>query len=198
MEKLDKERYLKRVIVVCWIALAICFGIKLFGGNLFEIMCDNERFVRFCDFADDNFWVSYIINSAYCFACMYFHTLAMIRQWRYDRLQIGVMSATVLVGNFVKLINPFVSFAYDIWQGLIMPYVISFRKNSRLIHIIIGNVLLVAFQLVSLFVKNLQVGLITENGMLIGIIYGIDVFLMVVLYYFYSNISKERRNPRWE
>ena len=49
MEKLDKERYLKRVIIVCWIALAICFGIKLFGGNLFEIMCNNENFIKVCE-----------------------------------------------------------------------------------------------------------------------------------------------------
>ena len=194
MEKLDKERYLKRVIVVCWIALAICFGIKLFGGNLFEIMCENEKFIKVCEYADNHFWVSYIINSAYCFACMYFHTLAMIRQWRYDGFQLTVISATVLIGNFVKLINPIVSFCYDIWQGIVMPYLISFRKNARLIHIIIGNLLLIVFQVISLFVKNLKIGLITENGMLIGIIYGIDVFLMVILYYFYSNISKERRN----
>ena len=43
MEKLDKEKYLKRVIIVCWIALGLCFGIKLFGGNLFEIMCRKQR-----------------------------------------------------------------------------------------------------------------------------------------------------------
>ena len=72
MEKLDKERYLKRVIIVCWIALAICFGIKLFGGNLFEIMCSNENFIKVCNYADNHFWADVLISGVICYIQLYF------------------------------------------------------------------------------------------------------------------------------
>ena len=32
------NRVIKRSIILCWIALAICFIVKIFGGNFFEIV----------------------------------------------------------------------------------------------------------------------------------------------------------------
>ena len=43
---------IKRAIILCWVLLAVCFAIKLFGGNWFEIVCANEHFIKFCDFID--------------------------------------------------------------------------------------------------------------------------------------------------
>ena len=63
-QKLNKEKYIKRVIIVCWVALAICFVIKLFGGNFFQIICENETFIAICEFCDNNWWASYIIGIA--------------------------------------------------------------------------------------------------------------------------------------
>lgn len=193
MEKLDKERYLKRVIIVCWIALAIFFGIKLFGGNLFEIACQNATFIKVCQYAEEHLWLYYPINYLYCMSFMYFHVLAMIKQWKYEKWQLFAVATTIFVGIFVKIISPIFSFIYDVFQGILMPYIISKRRNKRIIQIVLGNILLIIFQLMSLFIRNISIGIITNNSLIIGIIYGIDVFIMVVLYYFYSNISKERR-----
>jgi hypothetical protein len=196
MEKLDKERYLKRVIVVCWIALAICFGIKLFGGNLFEIMCSNENFIKVCNYADNNLWAYFLINGIYCYVCMYFHTLAMIGKWKYNNSQIIILSITIICGLFVKSIHPIASFAYDLWQGILMPFVFSWNNKKRIFYILIGNILLIVFQLVSLFVKNIGISIITNNGTLTTVIFGIDVFLMVLLYYFYSNILIKNKGEK--
>ena len=51
-----KRIVLKRMIIVCWILLAICFGIKLFGGNFFNIICTNEKFIEVCNFIDNTAW----------------------------------------------------------------------------------------------------------------------------------------------
>ena len=192
MEKLDKERYLKRVIIVCWIALAICFGIKLFGGNLFEIMCENENFIKVCEYADNHLWAYFLINGIYCYVCMYFHTLAMIGRWKYTKPQICILSTTIVLGLFIKSIHPIISFVYDLWQGVFMPFVFSLSNKKRIIHIVLGNIMLIVFQLASLFVKNIGVEIITNNGTLVTVIFGIDVFLMVLLYYLYSNIIKNK------
>lgn len=192
MEKLDKERYLKRVIIVCWIALAICFGIKLFGGNLFEIMCNDENFIKVCEYADNNFWAFYIISASYCYVSLYFLELAMIGKWKYSKSELIIFTATILIGVIVKSQNIVLSLLYDVWQGVLMPIVFTRKDKKRFWFVLLGNALLVVFQLISMFIKNIHVGLITQNGTLCSAIFSIDVLLMIVLYYLYSNIKKER------
>ena len=38
------NRVIKRSIILCWIALAICFIVKIFGGNFFEIVVHRGLF----------------------------------------------------------------------------------------------------------------------------------------------------------
>ena len=53
-EKLNKQKFIKRVIIGAWITLALCFVIKLFGGNFFNIICENENFIAVCNYADNH------------------------------------------------------------------------------------------------------------------------------------------------
>jgi hypothetical protein len=196
MEKLDKERYLKRVIIVCWIALAICFGIKLFGGNLFEIMCNNENFIKVCTYADNHSWAYYLISTAYCFISNYFFICALLGKWKMSRNQLIIFSITTVVVCFVKMISNIFGLILDLWQAIIMPCVFTIKNTKRHWIVLIGNVLVFAFQTISLLVKNLSFGVVTDNGLLISIIYSIDVMLMLILYYLYSNFytRKEKEN----
>ena len=77
-QKLDKIKYIKRVIIVCWGALALCFIIKLFGGNFFQIICENETFIAICDYADKNLWCYCIIVSLHSIVSSYLAVLAMV------------------------------------------------------------------------------------------------------------------------
>jgi hypothetical protein len=191
MEKLDKERYLKRVIIVCWIALAICFGIKLFGGNLFEIMCNNENFIKVCNYADNNIWAYYILSLIYCYVSHYFFILAMCGKWKFNKTEFIVYSITIISVCAIKLFSSTLGIIFDIWHVIIMPCVFTIKNPKRHIWVIIGNILLVLFQVVSMVVKNLSLEIVTNNGLLIGIIYSIDVTLMFILYYLYSNIKRK-------
>lgn len=199
MEKLDKERYLKRVIVVCWIALAICFGIKLFGGNLFEIMCENENFIKVCEYADNHFWAYYLINALYCFVSLYFFTLAICGKKSFRKWELLVVIATVIVGTLIKYFNQYVGLVFDVWQFIIMPCVFTLDNKRRHIYVIPANILLFVFQAISMFVKNIEFGILTYKGLLISMIYSIDVLLMVLLYYGYSNvIIMKGERKKWE
>lgn len=192
MEKLDKERYLKRVIVVCWIALAICFGIKLFGGNLFEIMCNNENFIKVCEYADNHIWAYYLISTVYCFISNYFFILAMCGQWRFERYQLVIFIITILVVCGVKVFSNSLGVVLDFWQLIIMPCVFCIKNTKRHWFVLLGNALLIAFQMISLIVRNLSLTIVTGNGLLVGIIYSTDISLMLILYYLYSNISQRK------
>ena len=193
MEKLDKERYLKRVIIVCWIALAICFGIKLFGGNLFEIMCNDENFIKVCEYADSHVWADFVLSSLYCFVSMYFLVLAMCGKYKYERWQLIVLIVTVLVGTIVKIYNNILGVVFDVWQGIIMPCLFTLKSPNRHKFVILGNGLLLVFQMVSIFVKDIDYIIVTDYGLLTGIIYSLDVLLMIFIYYLYSNVLAQRK-----
>ena len=193
MKKLDKERYLKRVIIVCWIALAICFGIKLFGGNLFEIMCENENFIKVCEYADNHVWADFVLSSLYCFVSLYFLVLAMCGKYKYERWQLIVLIVTVLVGTIVKIYSNILGVVFDVWQGIIMPCLFTLKSPNRHKFVVLGNGLLLVFQMVSIFVKDIDYIIVTDYGLLTGIIYSLDVLLMIFIYYLYSNILAQRK-----
>ena len=196
MEKLDKERYLKRVIVVCWIALAICFGIKLFGSNLFEIMCENENFIKVCEYADNHFWARYIIGLLNAGISIYFFILAVCGKVKYTKIQLIILCVSLPICNFIKMYDTNIGFICDVWQMIILPSVFIIMNKSRkkrLILVLVGNILLCAFQLISMFVKNLPFGILVDtNNIITNAIFSIDVILMVILYYLYSNIIAKK------
>ena len=192
MERLDKERYLKRVIVVCWIALAICFGIKLFGGNLFEIMCENENFIKVCDYADSHWWAYYLISSIYCLINVYFFTLAIMQKTKYNNWQIIVVVITVLSCNLLKAMGTIIGLIADVWQVILMPFIFVIKEKKKYKNILIANILLVVFQFLSLIAKNVGLIVMSNDGALVAAIYSIDVLLMVLLYFGYSNIIKRK------
>lgn len=199
MEKLDKERYLKRVIVVCWIALAICFGIKLFGGNLFEIICTNENFTKFCEYADNHWLAYYLLNAVNSLVLSYFYTLAVCQKWKYKRWQLIVLIVTVLAGTLVKYYSNIVGLLFDLWHMIVMPCLFTIRTPKKHWNALIGNFLVLIFQAVSLFVKNIGIRIISRESALMVIIFSIDVFIMVLLYYLYSNATAKKGSEKeWE
>ena len=193
MEKLDKERYLKRVIVVCWIALAICFGIKLFGGNLFEIMCENENFIKVCEYADNHLWADILMSGITCLAHLYFFVLAICQKIKFTKVELIIVISTAFIGTILKILCPaFIGIIFDIWQLVLLPLYFAWKSKKALI-VVIANVLLFIFQFISMITKNIGFGILGDS-MLEGTLFSIDVILMLFLYYGYANVinSKER------
>lgn len=193
MEKLDKERYLKRVIIVCWIALAICFGIKLFGGNLFEIMCNNENFIKVCNYADNHFWADCLLSFIYGFISTYFSVLAMCGWYKYQKHQLIIVVSTVFIGTVVKYFSTLIGVFFDVWQIIIMPCVFTIKAPKRHKFVLLGNIFILAFQMASIYIRNIDYIVVTDYGLLVGIIYSLDVLLMIFIYYLYSNVLSNRK-----
>ena len=196
MERLDKERYLKRVIVVCWIALAICFGIKLFGGNLFEIMCENENFIKVCEYADNNLWANTIISGIVCYIQLYFLVLGMCQKMKFEKWELIVFSSTVIVGTIIKVyLPPILGIIFDLWQLVFMAvvFILKTGEKKKVINVLIGNALLFLFQLISMVTKNIGVTILGESA-LEGVIFSIDTFIMIFLYWCYANEIRKERN----
>lgn len=192
-DKLDKQKFIKRVIIGAWIALALCFVIKVFGGNYFNIICENENFIAFCQYADNHKWATFVIYCIHCFVSLYFFALAILQQYKFNRFQFIVVAITVVIGSAIKTWFAQFGIIYDLWQGLFM-FVLFFKKRYKCyLRVILANILLIIFQLISMFVKNIAFDIVTANGLVIALIYSIDITIMLVLYYLYSNLLKYKK-----
>ena len=193
-EKLNKKEYLKRVIIVSWIGLAVCFLIKLFGGNLFEIASSNENFIAICNYADQHIWLNYILSCLYCFASLYFFTLAILQRTKYKWWELIIVIVTVLGGTAIKVFwNEIAGLIFDIWQLLIMPIIFLGKDFKKYFNIFIAIILLFSFQVISMYIKNMEFGILDGNSF-VGMIYSLDVLIMIVLFFAYQNISVKDNN----
>lgn len=197
MEKLDKARYLRRVILVCWISLLSCFAFKILGSDAFRIAVQSERFAMICNYLDTYVWTRWLIGFAYSMVSTYYYILAMIGKTRYTKVQFSVLTISVAVSTLIKIFDQNLGLVMDIWVAVVMPCVFSLDCKKRHWNVLIGNILVFVFQAISLFVKSLSFGFVVEGGALVSCIYSLDVIMMVILYFLYSgmvNIDKEGRS----
>lgn len=190
--KLDKVRYLKRVILVSWVTLLICFLIKMLGGNIFVIVCENERFKQVCDFTDHNFIANYIVSFIYCLISLSLYSLSILEQTKFKKSQMMTILLTVLTGTFIKIQSVILGWIFDIWQMFIMNMIFLGKNYRKYIRIFIGAVLLILFQIISLIIKDIGIKTIGDS-ILEEIIFSIDIIIMEILYLAYT-ITKRKEN----
>lgn len=194
MKSLDTTKILKRIIIVSWIALACCFLIKLLGGNIFEIVCNNQRFIAICNYADNHLWAYFTLASFNCVLCSYFTILAMCGKFKFKTYELIIVIVSNVVGTFVKVyLNNYIGLVFDIINAFVIPCIFLIKTPKRIVWVFVGNVILFAFQSVSLLTRNLKFDFIDANSTLISLIFSVDVWIMCILYYLYSNLIKTKK-----
>jgi len=91
------------------------------------------------------------------------------------------------IAVFGKFYFESIWYLFDILIMFVLPFILLEKKWKSVLLIIIGNIFLLLFQLISMFVKNLEIVFVDTHTFLIGIIYSIDIYIMVFLYYLYRN-----------
>lgn len=188
----DKARLFRRAIILSWVVLIVCFVVKIFGGNFFEIMTDNENYKALCEFADTHFFVKYPIALCSSLLCQSLYTLAVLQECRFTKGQLIATTISVLVATLVKYFNSYVGLACDVWLLFLLP-LIFLKDVSRSWEVLLAVCLNFGFQIISLATKNLAFGFI-DDSTFITLIYGIDVYIMCFLYYLYRNYKKENKS----
>lgn len=193
-----KDKY-KTLITACWAVLGICFIIKILGGNFFEIICTNEFIIKVCDFIDSTL-LFHIFNFV-CFyvgSYLYYKAVLQVKHLnsKYIFLHFILITAYIiklLIQFFVPLeyVTPIVLITDTLF--MIAPVVILNTKVLK--RAIIGYVLVLAFQAVSMITKSLGIHFAVKSTLLVAI-FSIDYYIMLILYYLYSiqNISKKGGN----
>lgn len=188
----DKARLLRRVIVISWITLILCFIIKIFGGNFFEIMCENPNYKKLCEYADSHFWAKLTIGFFSSMLCECLYLLAILQQYKLSVKQFIFTTISVFISCFCQMTIGKWSIITDIWIFFIFPCILLGKQFKKYWHVLFAWMLTLLFQVVSLLVKNLALKQV-DDSTFIGLIYMIDLYIMCTLYYLYRNYVKEKK-----
>lgn len=189
----DKARLFRRVIIISWGALALCFVVKIFGGNFFEIMCQSPHYKALCEYADTHFWLKYLLAFLSSFISISLYLLAIIREYKFTKFQFIFSTISIALCCAIKLIVPNYGFIGDIWMSIITPIIFLGKNFKGYLSIIVAIFLTLIFEVISLLTKNMAIKVI-DDSTFISLIYMIDVYIMCFLYYLYRNYQKENKN----
>lgn len=188
---------IKRAIIACWVMLVACFAIKLFGGNWFEVVCTNEHFLNICNFLDNHlFFQDFIAICLYIFST-YFMVLScslLIYPNKKQKIAILVVLISIFISQYV---NEYIKFFSEIFMFISMPIILRVMDGNNIKRSIkkywycgfVGLSLITAFQLISMFVRNIEFWIMKENT-LISLMLLTDYYIMIFLYYLYVKQKK--------
>lgn len=188
----DKARLLRRAIIISCITLALCFVIKIFGGNFFEIMCDNPNYKALCEYADSHLWLKFVIGFFSSTLCQSLYELAILQKYRFSTKELIITIISVFISCLIKLYFQILGWISDAWLFIILPILLLGKDYKKYWQVIVAFLLTLSFQFVSLIVKNIGVVVVIETYF-VGLIYMIDLYLMCFLYYLYRNYQKEQK-----
>ena len=180
----------KITIVICWLSLFSFWAIKIFGGNFFEIMVENENFLRFSD-AVQNTWLKYFISLLTMSTSYYLMFCAVVQRFFPNRKQLMFLIASVSTNWFI------INFVDVTFLKTIYGYItiilagILYQNRYKKLFGILAVILDFVFSVISLFTRNIGF-VFVENYLLLSILI-IDMYIMTALYFLYSNFIKLKK-----
>ena len=182
----------KITIWICWISLFAFWAIKLFGGNFFEIVVQNENFVAFSNILQ-NTWAKHFASFITIAVAKYFTFGAICQKFTFKGKQLlfvifGIVSIWA-VANFM----PLGEIKFPSWYGYLIFILagIIYQKGWKKTFGVLAILLEFMFSTISLLVRNIPLYIIPNYLMLL--ILAIDMYIMVVLYYLYANLIKMKK-----
>lgn len=178
----------KITIVLCWLSLFSFWAIKLFGGNWFEIMVENENFVKLSN-AVQNTWLKYLVSLITIVGGNYLLFGAIAQKFVFKGKQLATVICFLLsmwiVVNFIPnflLIQFWYGYLITIIFGIITQD--GWKKLFGVLAILLDNI----FSILSMLIRNVSVEV--QDNYLLLMIFIIDLYIMYGLYYLYSNLIR--------
>lgn len=183
--------------------LVACFVIKLFGGNWFEVVCTNEHFSNFCRLVDETPFLHQAFSFIVYFVPSIFLVLAISVIPNPSKIQLYCTFSTVIFIWCFKYVSLDIKMVAEVIIYALMPIILRIVGNDYSDDIsifkkywyygIIGNIVVFAFQAISLFTKSVGVHFEGET-LVVTFIFLIDYYIMIALYYLYVKLRKGGNN----
>lgn len=182
-----KDKY-KTLITSCWVVLLCCFIVKLLGGNFFVIVCENENYKTFANFFNKGvpYWIISILSYTVS-TTIYF--MAVLKQNK-PKLLIIVLCACFIIAKLLLIKYNSIMFIIEFIFLVLVPI---FYNHKIWLRSLIAPILAILFQVISLITKNVGVKILYDN--VINLIFMIDYYIMLILYWLYS--IKEEENGKF-
>lgn len=179
------------IICISWIALIICLIIKLFGGNWFELWLNNNKFIAFCEFVQTHKAFKIIL---YCFIAILttYPAICVFLNKKYLSLYENIIFiALIIIKSISSWFISWLPFILDFFCLILLPLIFTRFKYWK--RILLGNVMVVIFQLITFAIRNVNINFISNNEIFEILLYQVDYYLMILLFYFYNSkkIRKE-------
>lgn len=183
----------KVLIISCWSLLLICMVVKLFGFNIFEPATENQNFIKACEFIDSNIVIKYIVYALNALLINSLFILSVMKQKFYSKVQLFIFVPLIIISSIISWYSSLIKTILDVIFVVVLPLI--YKTNWK--RIVIGFVLLLAFQIISLITKNIGNWYLNNEPALVALILQIDTVIMTTLYYLYSNYSRKEIHT-WE
>lgn len=184
-------KILKRAILLMWCLLIVCFAIKLLGGEWFKIASQNQRFIAVCNAIDNNMWLQAIVYFPLFVLSNGLTVLAMTQKMWFSRQELYFVISTFIICHALQYIIEFGGIISSVMTAIVVPMVLLGKFSKKWWNILIGNVLIIVFQFLSMIVKELSLIKFNETS-LTAIIYMIDAYIMMAIYYLYANLINKK------
>lgn len=180
-----------QTIVICWIALFSFWAVKLFGGNFFEILVENENFVKFSELVQST-WLKNFLSLITTFIGNFLIFSAISQKIKYNLKDTIIISLLIISMWFVVNFVPnFLGLSF--WYGYFLILIFSFlyQKGNKRFLGFLAIILDIVFCTISMLIRNQNLN-IMSNYML-TVIMSIDLYIMYALYCFYSILYKFKK-----
>lgn len=199
-EVVTKENYreivLKRTIISCWIILAICFIIKIFGGNFFNIVCETEEFVKFCNYCDTSF-VRYIIYFAYFMFETIMFALILTPNKPINKFRFILYLIFSICFWIVKILveSKIIKIKIEVFSiiSLIILYLLLLMYSKKPLYSFVIIIYQFVLVFISSVIKNISFSSTLTNSMLMTVIFFIDYYIELILTFLYVRVKILRK-----
>ena len=181
----------KITIIVCWIVLGLFWCLKLFGGNFFELIVGNDNFIKFSNLAQSGI-LRYVLSLITISISNYLFIGAITQQFSFKGKNLYVVIFCIVsmwfITNFVEvpIIKMFYGYAIFVIIGIVSQQ--GYKRLFGLLAIVSE----LTFTILSLLIRNMSIDV--QSNYMMTVILSIDVYIMVALYYLYSNLIKLRKD----
>lgn len=174
-------------IVICWISLFAFWAIKLFGGNFFEIAVQNENFVRFSEKVETT-WLKYLVSFFTIAIAKYLTFGAICQKFFFKGKQLIFVIFCIVSIWAISNFMPLGKLQFPSWYAYLVFILASliYQKGWKKTFGLLAIVFELAFSFISMQVRNLPIEIMSNY--LIIMIFIFDLYLMLALYYLYSNL----------
>ena len=176
------------LITLSWILLIVCLIIKLFGGNWFELNSDNSKFIEFCNYVETHqalkMSIACVISVTSTFPII--SSIYNFKDFKFKHIL--CYSLILIIKSIIGWYIPIISTIIDFIILIIVPFIIT--KNWK--RIIIINVFVLLFQIISIIIRNISFNFNVGNTLVETYLIQIDYYIMLCLLYFYNFKRKEK------